>query len=90
MTTMPIRWKVKPVLESRSLSNYRFWQDSGLSRVTAYAIADGTHEALDAGVIEKLMPYLRQLTGNRELQIGDVVEYVEPSTSQKPVRSRQG
>lgn len=78
MTPMPIKWKVKPLLEAQALSNYRFWRDSGLSRVTAYAIADGTHEALDAGVIDKLIPYLRKLTGNKALQIGDVVEYVTP------------
>ena len=77
MNGMPIRWKVKPILDAHSVeSNYRFWRDSQLSRVTAYAIADGTHEALDVSVLDKLMPYLQKLTGNKDLQLGDVVEWV--------------
>ncbi len=76
MPTMPIRWKVKPILEARQTTPYRLWKDSGLSRDVAYGIANGTHPALDTGVIEKLLPYLRELTRNDGLQIGDVVEYV--------------
>jgi hypothetical protein len=76
MSAMPIRWKVKPILDTRQTSTYRFWKDSELSRDVAYAIANGTHPALDTGVIEKVLPYLRDLTQNEELQIGDVVEYV--------------
>lgn len=76
MSTMPIRWKVKPILETQKTSTYRFWKDSGLSRDVSYAIVNGTHLALDTGVIEKLMPYLRDLTRDEALQIGDVVEYV--------------
>lgn len=75
MQHMPIHWKVKPLLEKHKISNYRFWQDSGLARQTAYDIADGKHEALDTRVIDKLIPYLRDLTGNQKLQIGDAVEY---------------
>jgi DNA-binding Xre family transcriptional regulator len=75
MQNMPIYWKVKPLLEKHKVSNYRFWQDSGLARQTAYDIADGKHEALDTRVIDKLIPYLRELTGNPKLQIGDAVEY---------------
>lgn len=75
MQHMPIYWKVKPLLEKHKISNYRFWQDSGLARQTAYDIADGKHEALDTRVIDKLIPYLRDLTGNPKLQIGDAVEY---------------
>ncbi|MFE1746316.1 helix-turn-helix domain-containing protein [Coleofasciculus sp. H7-2] len=76
MSAMPIRWKVKPILEAHETSTYRFWKASELSRDVAYAIANGTHPALDAGVIEKVVPYLRDLTQNEALQIGDVVEYV--------------
>ena len=76
MTVMPIRWKVKPILDARKTSTYRFWKDSELSRDVAYAIANGSHAALDTGVIEKLVPYLRDLTRDESLQIGDVVEYV--------------
>ena len=77
MSIMPIRWMVKPILEARQTTPYRLWKDSGLSRDVAYAIAKGTHPALDVGVLEKLVPYLRELTRNESLQIGDVVEYVK-------------
>ena len=76
MSTMPIHWKVKPILDANQTSTYRFWKDSELSRDVAYAIANSTHPALDTGVIEKVVPYLRDLTRNESIQIGDVVEYM--------------
>jgi DNA-binding Xre family transcriptional regulator len=75
MHYMPIHWKVKPILEKHKITNYRFWRDSGLARQTAYDIADGKHEALDTRVIDKLVPYFCELTGNTKLQVGDLVEY---------------
>ncbi len=75
MTTMPIRWKVKPLLDTHGVTPYRLMVQSGLSRAVTYAIANGTHTALDSGVIDKLIPAMRELTGNDGLQIGDVVEY---------------
>lgn len=77
MSTMPIKWKVRELLEAHDATPYRFWKDSGLSRDVAYAIANGNHQALDLGVIEKALPYLRSLSGNDALQIGDIVEYRE-------------
>jgi hypothetical protein len=77
MTQMPLRWKVTPLLENHQITPYRLMVDSGLSRAVAYGIANNTHQALDAGVIEKLIPTLRKLTGDYALQIGDVVEYAE-------------
>ena len=50
-------------------------KETGLSQVVAYSIARGEHRAVDAGVIDKVMPYLRTLPGNEKLQLGDVVEY---------------
>ncbi len=75
MHRMPLKWKVKPILDSHEVTPYRLWKDSGIARATAYAIANDEHSALDAGVIEKLVPYLRGLTGDEGLQIGDIVEY---------------
>jgi hypothetical protein len=77
MQTMPIHWKVKPTLVKYHVSNYRFWKESGLARQTAYDIADEKHTALDTRVIDKLIPYLRKLTNNPKLQIGDAVEYIK-------------
>jgi hypothetical protein len=77
MSNMPIRWKVKSILEAHNLTPYRFWQDTGLSSKVAYAIANNEHEVVDTGVLEKVIPYLREKTGNLDLQVGDVVEWVE-------------
>ena len=80
MTVMPLKWKVRPLLDSHEVTPYRLMVQSGLSRAVTYAIANGTHTALDSGVIDKLIPALRELTRNKGLQIGDVVEYA-PSES---------
>lgn len=76
MATVPIRWKVSPILKAHGVTPYRFWKDAELSSKVAYAIANDEHEVVDTGVLEKVVPYLRRLTGNDALQIGDVVEYV--------------
>jgi DNA-binding Xre family transcriptional regulator len=75
MESMPIVWKVGKLLKTHNITAYRLRQESGLSVGVAYGIANGEHQALDLGVIEKLIPALRKLTGNPKLQIGDVVEY---------------
>ncbi|MDQ3396737.1 MAG: helix-turn-helix transcriptional regulator [Deinococcota bacterium] len=75
MSKMPIQWKVKDILERHETTPYRFWKNTGLSREVAYAIANDKHPALDTGVVDKVVPYLRELTRDKSLQIGDVVEY---------------
>lgn len=75
MLRMPIRWKVETILNTHEVTPYRFWQDTGLSSKVAYAIAKDEHPRVDGGVIEKVIPYLRELTGDEELQIGDILEY---------------
>ena len=76
MSGMPISWKVKPLLDAEGVTPYRLMVESSLSRAIVYGIANNTHEALDAGVMEKLIPAMRKLTNKPELQIGDVVEWV--------------
>jgi DNA-binding Xre family transcriptional regulator len=75
---MAINWKVKAILEAHGITPYKLRQESGLSVVVTYAIANNEHQALDTGVIEKLIPALRRLTGDDRIQIGDVVEYQGP------------
>lgn len=72
---MPIQWKVRQILD-KEMTNYRFWKESGLSRPVAYAIVNGEHESMDVRTIDKLVPYMRKYTGDKTLQIGDIVEYV--------------
>lgn len=76
MNTMPLNWKVKPILDEHKTSVYRFWQDSELANQVAYGISTNKHQALDTRVVEKVIVYLRDLTGNPDLNIGDIVEYI--------------
>lgn len=76
MSCMPITWKVRPLLDKAGVTPYRLMVESDLSRAIVYGIANNTHEALDAGVMDKLIPTLRRLTKRPNLQIGDVVEWV--------------
>jgi DNA-binding Xre family transcriptional regulator len=75
MNTMPLKWKVRDLLEAHSITPYRLRLESGLSSAVAYGIANGEHQALDMRVMDKLLPALRRLTGDSSLQIGDIVEY---------------
>ena len=77
MLQVPIFWKVRPLLDAHDVTPYRLMQVSGLSRAVTYAIANNTHPALDIGVIDKLIPAMRTLTGDGALQIGDLVEWRE-------------
>jgi hypothetical protein len=76
MKTMPLKWKVKPILDKHNITPYRLMVESKLARAVVYAIANNDHNSLDMRVIEKLIPTLRRLTKNNHLQIGDVVEWV--------------
>jgi hypothetical protein len=77
MYPMPITWKVKKLLKAHDVTPYRLMVDSGLSRAIAYGIANNQHNALDTGVMDKLIPTLRKLTGRKHLQLGDVVEWTD-------------
>jgi Cro/C1-type HTH DNA-binding domain len=77
MKNMPVIWKVKNVLNAHNITPYRLMIESGLSRTIVYAIANNQHNALDTGVMDKLIPALRKLTGKKHLQVGDVVEWVD-------------
>lgn len=72
---MPIKWKVQKYLQKHDVSSYRFQQDTGLSSSVAYSLSRDEHPRVDVRVITKVVPYLRELTGNPKLQIGDVLIY---------------
>ena len=73
---VPVIWKVKDYLTKEKVSAYRFMKETGLSQQVAYAIARQEHSAVDVRVIDKVLPFLRELTCNENLQVGDIIEYV--------------
>ena len=78
MTTVPVRWKVRALLERHGLSTYRFWKESGLSMGAAYRLARGDTSSLNADTLDKAMGALQRLTGEA-LGVADLVEY-EPAS----------
>ena len=75
MAETPLNWKVKPILEEHKTTPYAFMKGSSLSSDVAYGICNNTHPNLHLSVIEKALLFLRQLTNNKKLQIGDIVEF---------------
>jgi hypothetical protein len=45
---------IMPRLEQRGITRYRFWQDTGLSRATAYRLCDDPTCIPTGDVIEKI------------------------------------
>ena len=74
MTTVPVRWKVRALLERHGLSTYRLWKESGLSMGAAYRLARGDTSSLNADTLDKAMGALQRLTGEA-LGVADLVEY---------------
>jgi len=76
--SMPVRWKVRALLERHGLSAYRLWKESGLSMGTAYRLARGDTASLNSETLDMVMAALRRLTG-QALTVSDLVTY-EPAS----------
>lgn len=76
MTQMPIRWKVKAILDEHGISVNRFKAESGLAQGTAYRLANGMTDTINTKTFEATIETLRRLTG-KEIGIADIVEYVK-------------
>ena len=46
--------RIKALLDQRSITRYRFWKDTGLSRETAYRLCDDPSYFPTGDVIEKI------------------------------------
>lgn len=75
---MPVRWKVKQLLQAHGLSAYRLWKESGLAMGTAYRLVRGDTQSLNAETLDKVMGALRRLTG-KSFELGDLVLYEPPA-----------
>ena len=76
MQHMPVRWKIKELLEEHGLTPYRFWQESGLANRTAYRLVNGETTTVNTETLDAAIRTLRKLTG-RAVDIPDVLEYQE-------------
>jgi DNA-binding Xre family transcriptional regulator len=76
MAQMPIRWKVKAILNDHGITVNQFKNESGLAQGTAYRLARGETDTINSKTFEATIETLRRLTG-KEINIADLVEYVE-------------
>ena len=76
MGKMPIRWKVKSILDIHGITVNQFKHESGLAQGTAYRLANGETDTINANTLERTIQTLRRLTG-KEVDIADIVEYQE-------------
>ncbi len=76
MTKMPIRWKVKAILDAHGISVNQFKKESGLAQGTAYRLANGETDTINTKTFEATIETLRRLTG-KDINIADIVEYVQ-------------
>jgi predicted transcriptional regulator len=63
MNAVPLRWKLKEVLEQANITPYRFVQESGLSASTVYRITGGRTEGVQGKVLDDILSTLYRLTG---------------------------
>ena len=77
MRTMPVRWRVKQLLEDHSLSTYRLWKESGLAMGTSYRLVRGDTTSLNAETLDKVVGALRRLTG-KPIGVQDLLDYEPP------------
>lgn len=78
VSTVPVRWKVRALLQRHGLSTYRLWKESGLAMGTVYRLARGDTGSLNAETLDRVMEALRRLTGV-SLAVSDLLVY-EPAT----------
>ena len=66
---MTMRNLIKPFLDSRDVSVYRFWQDTGISRTTAYALYNNPEQYPGRDVMDAICSVYK-------VQPGDLLQWV--------------
>lgn len=74
---MAVRNLIARVLEEKGMSRYRFWQDSGLARVTAYRLVDDPSYIPGGEVWDKVCCALN-------CQPGELMEWISDEERDRP------
>jgi DNA-binding Xre family transcriptional regulator len=74
MDTMPIRWKLKEVLEESGITAYQLMKESGVAGSTIYRLTGGKTEGVQGKVLDSILTALYTLTG-KTFDVGDVLEW---------------
>lgn len=75
MQTMPLRWKLRELLDSHDITPYRLTKESGLAFSTIYRITGGNTDALHGKTADAILTALHRLTGEH-FSLSDIVEWV--------------
>ena len=65
MSTVPLQWKLKEVLQANGITPYRFVQESSLAASTVYRITGGRTAGVQGKVLDEILSTLYRLTGKR-------------------------
>jgi DNA-binding Xre family transcriptional regulator len=71
---MPVLNTIKNFIDNREISRYRFWQDTGLGRDTAYRLCNDPHYVPTGSVLEKIC-------ATYGVQPGDLLTWIPDSDS---------
>lgn len=74
MDSVPIRWKLKEVLEQNGVTAYQLMQDTGLAGSTIYRITGGKTDAVQGKVLDRILTSLHTLTG-KSFDVCDLLEW---------------
>jgi predicted transcriptional regulator len=77
MQSVPVHWKIKPLIDAHGITPYRLMKESGLAQGTVYRLVHGDTSTVNAETLDRVMTTLRRLTGKR-VEIADLLEYREP------------
>lgn len=74
-----VEWRIPAILREHNVSAYKFAEvlTGKVNRNSAYDLAAGRSKRVDRETLSALIVALRGITGNRELSVGDLFEYVE-------------
>ena len=65
MSSVPLNWKLKEVLEEHEITPYRFIQESSLSASTVYRITGGRTDGVQGETLDQILSTLYRLTGKQ-------------------------
>lgn len=81
MEQMPLRWKLREILDTHEITPYRLTKESGLAFSTVYRIAGGTTDALHGKTADAILTALHRITG-KNFNLSDLVEWTPEEQAQ--------
>lgn len=75
MQQMPLRWKLRELLDKHAITPYRLTKESGLAFSTVYRITSGNTDALHGKTADAILTALHRLTG-QQFELSDIVEWL--------------